>query len=331
MTDAVIAACLAAAQAAGAPLIVDSKARGFARYGAVDLVKPNAAELAHATGLPTGTDAEVEAALAARAGALRRRAILVTRVGARACRWRCAASRCATSPVSRRQVFDVSGAGDTALAALGLALAAGADLDEAVELALLASGVAVEKPGTATATPGRADRGRDLPPTARRPRPRSPRRERMARRGRRAGASRACKVGFTNGCFDILHRGHVAYLAQAAGLVRPADRRPQQRPLGPRAERRGPAGQRPGIPRPGAGRAWARWTWWSPSTKRPPCALIEAARPDVLIKGADYTGRRRGRPRAGPELWRRGASWPTWSTAIPPPRPSRKLATGHRA
>ena len=49
-----IDACLAAAKAEGAVLIVDSKARGFARYGAADIVKPNAAELAHATDLPTG-------------------------------------------------------------------------------------------------------------------------------------------------------------------------------------------------------------------------------------------------------------------------------------
>ena len=59
-----------AARREGARLIVDSKARSFARYGAADLVKPNAAELAYATDLPTGTDAEVEAALAARAGAV---------------------------------------------------------------------------------------------------------------------------------------------------------------------------------------------------------------------------------------------------------------------
>ena len=64
VTQAVIDACLAAARASGAPLIVDSKARGFGRYGAADIVKPNAAELAFATDLPTDTDAEIEAALA---------------------------------------------------------------------------------------------------------------------------------------------------------------------------------------------------------------------------------------------------------------------------
>ena len=118
-------------------------------------------------------------------------------------------------PGAPREVFDVSGAGDTALAALGLALAAGrGSLEAAVEFALLASGVVVGKAGTAVVTPGRADRGRDG-------RPRRPGRGQDRHPGARwptrsrAGGAQGLKVGFTNGCFDILHRGHVAYLAQA--------------------------------------------------------------------------------------------------------------------
>ena len=79
VTEAVIAACLAAARKTGAPLIVDSKARGFARFGEADVVKPNAAELAHATDLPTGTDEEVAVALEAALSHCACRAILVTR------------------------------------------------------------------------------------------------------------------------------------------------------------------------------------------------------------------------------------------------------------
>mgnify|MGYP006214752513 CR=1 FL=1 len=63
--DALIAAALWAGREYGAPVIVDPKGRDFARYGAVDLIKPNASELAGATGLPVETDAEVEAALKA--------------------------------------------------------------------------------------------------------------------------------------------------------------------------------------------------------------------------------------------------------------------------
>ncbi|HEY2483325.1 MAG TPA: PfkB family carbohydrate kinase, partial [Caulobacteraceae bacterium] len=79
VTDAVIQACLVAAKASGAPLIVDSKARHFGRYGAADVVKPNAAELAFATDLPTSTDAEVEVALEKALTLAACGAILVTR------------------------------------------------------------------------------------------------------------------------------------------------------------------------------------------------------------------------------------------------------------
>ena len=152
VTPAVIAAALAAAKREGAVLIVDSKARSFEHYGAADVIKPNAAELAHATDLPTETDAEIEIALARALELSACKAVLVTRsakgmsVGVRG------------EPVRhfRRappEVYDTSGAGDTALAALGSALAAGREMDEAIEFALLAASVVVEKAGTATASP----------------------------------------------------------------------------------------------------------------------------------------------------------------------------------
>ena len=111
VTPAVIAAARQAAAREGAMLIVDSKARSFARYGAVDVVKPNAAELAFATDLPTDTDAEVEAALARALELSECRSVIVTRaakgmsVGVRG------------QPVvhHRRpppEVFDTMGAGD---------------------------------------------------------------------------------------------------------------------------------------------------------------------------------------------------------------------------
>src|SRR5205085_5703855 len=102
------------------------KARSFARYGAVHIVKPNAAELAYATDLPADTDAEVEVALARALELCEARSVLVTR----AAKGISFAER--GKPVRHfrstpREVFDASGAGDTALAALGLVLAAGAD------------------------------------------------------------------------------------------------------------------------------------------------------------------------------------------------------------
>jgi D-beta-D-heptose 7-phosphate kinase/D-beta-D-heptose 1-phosphate adenosyltransferase len=86
-------------------------------------------------------------------------------------------------------------------------------------------------------------------------------------------ARQGLKVGFTNGCFDILHKGHVAYLAQARSWC---DRLvvALNTDASVAAEGRGPAGQRPGQPRRGAG-GLAAWTWWRRSTTRPRIALIE--------------------------------------------------------
>jgi D-beta-D-heptose 7-phosphate kinase/D-beta-D-heptose 1-phosphate adenosyltransferase len=212
VTEVVIQACLAAAKTVGAPLIVDSKARHFARYGEADIVKPNAAELAYATGLPTLTDAEIETALARALELSRCRAILVTR----SAQGMSLAERGKPVRHFRRpapEVFDTAGAGDTALAALGLALASGAAVEEAVELALLASSVAVQKAGVAAVSPDElleAEIAAHRAPTE----AKIVTAEGMVRAvaGWRA---RGLKVGFTNGCFDILHPGHIAYLSQA--------------------------------------------------------------------------------------------------------------------
>ena len=152
VTPSIIDACLVAAKASGAKLIIDTKVTDFARYGLADLIKPNASELARATGSPTSTDPEIEAALAKALAQSPCAAVLVTR----AAKGMSLAIR--GEPVRHfsglaREVFDVSGAGDTVMAGLGLALASGASLDEAVELALLASSVVVGKLGTATASP----------------------------------------------------------------------------------------------------------------------------------------------------------------------------------
>jgi len=148
VTDEVIAAC----RATGLPVVVDSKARSFSRYGPVDIIKPNASELAHASGLPTGTDAEVEAALARALELCEARAILVTRA-AQGMSLAVRGEAVRHFPGTPREVFDVSGAGDTAIAALGVGIAAGGPLEDAIAFALLASGVAVGKVGTATVTP----------------------------------------------------------------------------------------------------------------------------------------------------------------------------------
>ncbi|MBX9614726.1 MAG: D-glycero-beta-D-manno-heptose 1-phosphate adenylyltransferase [Caulobacteraceae bacterium] len=285
VSERLIRSALWQAQNAGIPIIVDPKGRDFARYGAVDVIKPNASELAGATGLPVGTDAEIEAALTAVLAATTAKAIVVTRAGKGMSLMR-RGEPAQHFPGRAREVFDVSGAGDTGLAALGLALGAGASLEQAVQLAILASGVVVGKSGTAVVTPAELIE---------------------AEVSQHAGAALAkvtalddlvaeveawrrqgLKIGFTNGCFDILHRGHVAYLAQArswcdrlvVALNTDASVRRlkgEGRPVNDLDSRAVVIGGLASVD---------RVTAFDDPT---PIRLIERLRPDVLIKGADYT------------------------------------------
>ena len=284
VTPAVSEACLAAARELGAVIVVDSKARGFGQYGPVDVVKPNAVELSRATDLPTDTDAQIELALAKALSTSEARAILVTR-----------ASRGMSLAVRGQgvrhfsrpppELFDTSGAGDTALAALGLALGAGADIDQAVELALIAASVVVEKAGTATANPEEIiDAQTALRAT--------PLESKIVSAGRmtaeaRRWRARGLRVGFTNGCFDLLHPGHVAYLAQARTWC-------DRLIVGLNSDRSVAAGKGPGRPVNGLDSrarvlaALASVDLVVAFDDDTPLALIEACRPDLLIKGGDY-------------------------------------------
>lgn len=285
VTDALIAACLEAARAGKAKVVVDSKARSFARYGAVDLIKPNALELAHATDMPTGTDAQVEAALARALELWDAKAVLVTRA-AKGISLAVRGEPVRHFPTVSREVFDVSGAGDTTLAALGLALAAEAPLDDAIAFAQLAAGVAVGKVGTATVSPEELVEAAITAHLA-------PAEAKVATAQRMADEvarwrAKGLRVGFTNGCFDILHKGHVAYLGQArawcdrliVGLNSDASVRAlkgEGRPVNDLESR--------AIVLAGLGSV----DLVVPFEESTPLKLIEAARPDVLVKGADYS------------------------------------------
>ncbi|PZO05824.1 MAG: bifunctional heptose 7-phosphate kinase/heptose 1-phosphate adenyltransferase [Alphaproteobacteria bacterium] len=286
VTDRLIRTALWAARSSGAPVVVDPKGRDFARYGAVDVIKPNASELSGATGLPVETDAEIEAALMALLAATTALAIVVTRAGKGMSLIRREDSRVVHFPGRAREVFDVSGAGDTGLAALGLALGVGASLEQAVQLAILASGVVVGKSGTAVVTPGELIEAEMSQHASLAHAKVTPLDELAAEV--EAWRALGLKVGFTNGCFDILHRGHVAYLAQARSWC---DRlvvalntdasvtrlKGEGRPVNDLDSRAVVIG---GLA------SGDRVTSFDDPT---PLALIERLRPDVLIKGADYT------------------------------------------
>ncbi|PZU56887.1 MAG: D-glycero-beta-D-manno-heptose 1-phosphate adenylyltransferase [Brevundimonas sp.] len=285
VSDGLIAAALKTARQTGAPVIVDPKGRDFARYGGVDVIKPNASELTGATGLPVETDAEVEAALAALLDQTTAKAVVVTRAAKGMSLMR-RGGPVRHFPGRAREVFDVSGAGDTVLASLGLALGAGAALETAVQFAILASGVVVGKAGTAVVTPAELIEA-ELSQHAVAAQAKVTPLDELAAEVE-AWRRQGLKVGFTNGCFDILHRGHVAYLAQARGWC---DRlvvalntdasvrrlKGEGRPVNDLDSRAVVIGGLASVD---------RVTSFDDPT---PIALIERLRPDVLIKGSDYT------------------------------------------
>ena len=193
----------------GAPVLVDPKSPDFACYRRASVLTPNQQEFEAVAG-----QCASEAELTARATQLRAEldleALLITR-GGRGMSLFTATAPPLHLPAEAHEVYDVTGAGDTVIAALASALASGYPTGEATALANRAAGLVVEKLGAATVTLAELNQGRGsngagivAEETA----------LRLIRRARQQGG----KIVLTNGCFDILHAGHVEYLAEARAL-----------------------------------------------------------------------------------------------------------------
>ncbi|MBN8929060.1 MAG: bifunctional heptose 7-phosphate kinase/heptose 1-phosphate adenyltransferase [Rhodospirillales bacterium 69-11] len=271
-----------AAKRTGRRLLVDPRGADFARYAGADLVMPNRQELATATGMPIDS----EAAIVAAAEELRRRhgfgAVVVTRGNDGMTLVDAGGTQ--HFPAEAADVYDTSGCGDTALATLAAALAAQVELPTAVRLANLAAGVVVGKVGTAVA------RQDDLLAAL------SPQRSALRKIVGRDEAveqverwrHKGWRVGLTNGCFDLLHPGHVHMLEEAR-------ERCDRLVVGLNGDASAARAKGPPCPiQPEAARAAILASLASVDLvcifdEDTPEALIEAVRPDVLIKGANYT------------------------------------------
>jgi rfaE bifunctional protein kinase chain/domain len=145
-----IATMIQAAKALRKPVLVDPKGEDFARYRGATLLTPNRAEFRQVAGTP-----RTEADFTARAHKMRRalglEALLVTRSEEGMTLYR--RTNRLHVPAQAREVYDVSGAGDTVIATLGVAMASGMSLDEAVRMANRAAGIVVGKFGTAVVEP----------------------------------------------------------------------------------------------------------------------------------------------------------------------------------
>lgn len=276
-------ALIEAARASGVPVLVDPKGRDFTRYAGATLVTPNRAELA----LATGAEAANLGALLAAGRELRQQlglTLLVVTLSEHGMALISAEGE-RLIPAVAREVFDVSGAGDTVIAAFAAGLAAGLDHTDTAHLANLAAGVVVGKVGTAPITADEllaAISGEAALEQAAKVMP-TPAAADQVRRWQAAGE----RVVFTNGCFDLLHVGHVTYLERAR-------RYGHRLVVGLNTDRsvralKGP--DRPVIREDDRARVLAALASVDAVVlfdEDTPLDLIRHLRPDVLAKGADY-------------------------------------------
>ncbi len=275
---------IAAANAAGIPVLADPKSRDFGKYAGATMVCPNLHELSAATGVGMDLPAALlEAGEAQREQfGLKYLAVTMSERGIRVL-WEGGEFH---SPARAREVYDVSGAGDTVIATLAAALCGGLQIQTAVELANLAAGIVVGKMGTvpiaqheliAALTPSSGITGGEKVIA----------RERVARRvaeWRAAGET----IVFTNGCFDLLHVGHVTLLEQChrfgtklvLGLNSDASVRRLKGPSRPVVGERERARVMAALAAVDAVVIFEEDT---------PLELIGAVKPDVLVKGGDYS------------------------------------------
>lgn len=216
LTQSVISLC----RARGIPVFVDPKGVDYAKYAGATLVKPNRRELEAALGEKVDLDGASFPDCVA--GAARRLArqnglgdVMVTLSERGMVYVPADGSPAIHLPTESREVSDVSGAGDTTIATLAAATAAGAGMRDAMTLANVAAGIVVGKVGTAVVTPEEMFRK-----ILRKDASSMPFGEKVFSRGEMAAKARewraeGLKVGFTNGCFDCLHCGHLSSLYQA--------------------------------------------------------------------------------------------------------------------
>ncbi|WP_027896682.1 bifunctional D-glycero-beta-D-manno-heptose-7-phosphate kinase/D-glycero-beta-D-manno-heptose 1-phosphate adenylyltransferase HldE [Zestomonas thermotolerans] len=265
----------------GIPVLADPKGKDFGIYRGASLITPNLSEFEAIVG-PCADEQELVAKGATLMRELELDALLVTR-GEHGMTLLRPGQPALHLPARAREVFDVTGAGDTVISTLAAALAAGEELPQAVALANLAAGIVVGKLGTAAISA----------PELRR----AVQREEGSERGVLTleqllssiedARAQGEKIVFTNGCFDILHAGHVTYLEQARAqgdrlVVAINDDASVSRLKGP---------GRPinSVDRRMAVLAGLESVDWVVSfSEDTPERLLQLVKPDVLVKGGDY-------------------------------------------
>lgn len=285
LCDPVLAGALARTEVRRITVIADPKRYDFAAYRGVTVLTPNENEVRLATRIDAEDDENADRAGRVALDATGGEAVLVTR----SAKGLTLVRRGLTPlhlPTRAREVADVSGAGDTLVAALAVALGAGASLPDAAALANLTAGISVSKQGTATVSRDElldALRLETLVATDRKVVTAEEAATRVA-----AWRARHLRIGFANGCFDLIHPGHVRLLTEARAAC---DRLIVALNTDASVKRlKGPT--RPVQNESSRATVMASLapidlvTLFDEDT---PLELIRLLRPDVLVKGADYT------------------------------------------
>lgn len=285
LTNGAAADFIALANDAGKPVIVDPKGTDYAIYAGAALITPNRKELAEATGMAVNDDGSVIAAAQWLIDQYSFGAVLATRSqdGMTLVR---SDGHVTHLKAEAKEVFDVSGAGDTVVACMSVAMGIGAALEEGADLANVAAGIVVSKTGTAAAYINdvvTAIHHRDIMTAEAKVLDIESLKDQVDLWRRRG-----LKVGFTNGCFDLLHPGHLSLLHQASlacdklivGLNSDAS---VERLKGPTRPIQGEAARSAVLASLGMVDAVVIFD------EDTPMKVIEALLPDILVKGADYT------------------------------------------
>jgi D-beta-D-heptose 7-phosphate kinase/D-beta-D-heptose 1-phosphate adenosyltransferase len=285
LCDGVLDAILARTAEAGRLVIADPKRPDFAAYRGATILTPNEHEVRVATRIEADHDTEADRAGRVALEATGGEAVLVTR-SAKGLTLVCRDRNALHLPTRAREVADVSGAGDTLVAALAVALGAGATLPEAAMLANATAGISVGKQGTATVSRQElldALHLDDLVATDRKVASLDEAIERVTEWHRNG-----LKVGFANGCFDLIHPGHVRLLSEAraacdrliVALNTDASVKRLKGPTRPLQNE---------MARATVMASMAPVDLVTLFDEDTPLEMIQALRPDVLVKGSDYT------------------------------------------
>lgn len=266
----------------GVPTLIDPKANDFSRYHGATLLTPNAKEFSQAVGECRDQKDMVKKAIE-QIEKHHLQALLIT-LGKDGMLLVEQSGHVLKLEAMVREVYDVTGAGDTVIAVMAAAMAAGSSMADAAELANVAAGLVVRKLGAATITESELyaelhqDGDSEIALVVK---------EVELLSLVQAAKIRGEKVVFTNGCFDLLHAGHVQYLAKAKAL---GDRlivavntdksvkklKGSARPLNSLAARMEVVASLRAV------------DWVVPFSEETPERLINALLPDILVKGADY-------------------------------------------